>query len=111
MNTELKALLTVLFAVTKLVEDLVKKAGVFTEVADLMPLFAGIPTVVASFGDLEAEVKALGTPANEADVLAFISSEFGLVSNDAKAAKILAAALKLVADAPDVIALVQAIQA
>ena len=99
MNVELKAILTILFAFGKLAKDVVEKAGITQNIADLEVIAVGIPAAVSNFSDLQAEISALeSNPAAMTDILAFIGSQFTGISGDAHAQAILSAACKLIAD-------------
>jgi len=112
MNTELKALI-------KLALDLFKagKAAIAKQdfVTVLIPAIyqaaSDIPAVSSNFSQLQSDISALAGSAQEADLIAYIISEFD-GAGDEKAKDILAAVLKLVADvAQDAIALESAIKA
>jgi hypothetical protein len=98
MNTELKSVLAVIFALGKLGKDVIEKAPLTQEVADLEAAAIAIPAVISNAPSLQSEIQALSQPANEADIIAFIISQFAGVSSDAHAQAILAASLKLIAD-------------
>jgi hypothetical protein len=111
MNTELKAMLTTLFKSYGLVKDLVANAGVVADMTDVTTIALTVPAVISGFGDVKNEIDALTTPANLADILAFITAQFVGIDSDAHAQKILDAALKLAADiASDGVSLAAAIK-
>lgn len=98
MNTELKAMLTVIFKLITLGKDLVAKAGIATDVSDVTAIALSVPALIANFDSAKAEIDALIEPANLADILAFVTSSFVGISGDLHAQKILDASLKLAAD-------------
>lgn len=111
MNAELKAMMVIVFSVVKFIEDLIAKDGIIQEISDLEPVMLGVPAVITNWKDLGAEVKALTNAQNEQDLAAFIAAQFGTVSSNPHIGAVVNAALKLVQDVPDVVALVQAIKA
>lgn len=98
MNIELKAMLTVLFKLFDLGKDLIVKAPVTSDISDAEAIMMGIPAIIANWNDISAEVKLLETPANLADLLAFITAQFVGIDSDAHAQGILTASLKLAED-------------
>jgi hypothetical protein len=112
MNVELKAMLTVLFKMFALGEDLITKQGVIQDMTDVTAIALAVPAVITNWNDVSAEVKLLDQPANLADILAFIAAGFVGIDSDAKAQAILNASLKLASDlAIDGVALAAAIKA
>lgn len=111
MNTELKAMLSVIFAMVKFVMDVVEKQGVTQDIADLTPIMTALPTIVSGYSTIVAEMEALNQPANLQDLLAFIGTEFAGLESNEKAQAILTASLKLASDlGTDGYALYQAIK-
>ena len=111
MNTELKAMLTVLFKIFALGKDLVLKSGAAADVADVTAIAIAVPPVISNFSDLQVEIASLSQPANLADILSFIGGQVAGIDSNAKAQAILTASLKLVSDlAIDSVALAGAIK-
>lgn len=111
MNTELKAMLTVLFKLFGLGKDLVAKAGMIQDMTDVTTIAMAVPAIVTNWSDLQVEVAALTTPANLADILSFITAQFVGIDSDAKAQAILTAAIKMASDiALDSVSLASAIK-
>lgn len=111
MNTELKAMLAVLFKMYPVVKDIVEKAPIEQDLVDVTNLGLALPAAISNISSFMSEVEALSNPANLEDVLAYIASEFaGVVTTSAQAAAILNASIKLVSDViSDSIALQKAI--
>lgn len=103
MNTELKALLDLIFDGESLVAKLVAKQNFFTLLPQVFSILtADLPNAVNNWGSLQAEIAALPGTAQEADLVAYVQKKFALaVSDDAKAQAILAAVLKVVLGAAD----------
>jgi hypothetical protein len=111
MNTELKAMLTVLFKLYGLGKDLVTNAGVIADMSDVTGVALSVPAIISGFNDCKVEIDALVQPANLADILAFVASSFVGIDSDVKAQAILTASLKLASDiAIDGVALATAIK-
>lgn len=100
MNTELKALISTMFDGEKLVEDSIKK-NYFGLITDGMALLGDAPGDIAGFGDLQAEIKGLANPANEADLVAFIQQKFASIEvlSAPKAQAVISAIVNMVAAA------------
>ena len=92
MNTELKALVTVLVTTGSLVIDFVDKKGAAAEMADGEKLFLSVQPAVTNWSDLKAEIAALSVPANQQDLEAFVIAQVAGVP--AKAQAIIAATIK-----------------
>lgn len=114
MNTGLKAILVAVFEAITLALDTAQKKGITVEIGDLISLGQSIPAILANVSDLKSEVAAITQEANQADLLAFIATEFSAVTTDARVQAILSACLKLISDLPaieaDTLGLVAAIK-
>jgi len=85
MNTELKALLALIFGSVKVVEDAVGKLSVTIVLSDILALGESIPAAVVNWGDLPAELSVLYQPANVQDLTTYIQTEFASVIKDPNA--------------------------
>lgn len=112
MNTELKASLSVIFALVGIIESAIAKSDFTTVILPkIYSLAVLLPPATQNIADFSNEITALSGAAQEADLLAFIISQFDNVTTDTHAKSILAAAVKLTGDLiPDSIALATAIK-
>lgn len=101
MNLELKSILSVLFDLVQVGEDVYEKN--YTALAGkLVSVISQVPTLVAHAGELQAEISALPGTAQEADLIAFIETKLvGLPGGDA--AQVCAACLKILIHSADVV--------
>lgn len=78
MNTELRALISLIFDSEKLIQDGISK-NYFSLVTDAMALIGDVPYALMTWNDLLPELKALNTPANEQDLLSFIGQKLAAI--------------------------------
>lgn len=110
MNQEIKAIIDLGVAVAQVGVDVAQKKSLPAVLMDLEQAGMDVPAVIASAGDLSAEVAALKDPAAEADLIAYVGGKIGAVVSGPKAQAIVAASVKLASDlAADVGALVAAV--
>ena len=112
MNTELKALITLIFDGLKVGQDVLLKKNFVSLLPDMFDLAKDAPSALNNVSSLLTEIKALAGTAQEADLIAFIETKFSVTTGSPKAVAILHAVLKLVQNgAQDILALQSAIKA
>lgn len=112
MNTELKALVSLVIGVVKAGIDIYEKKGLMTIFENLQNVAGFIMPVIQNWSDLQAELKALEGTDQEKDLIDFIAKELNLLVTDPKAQQVLASSVKIVTDLTlDSNSLVQTIQA
>ena len=96
MNTELKAILTIIFDSIGLGEDLLVTRNIIKLIPDLVEIATDIPPVVEHAPTLLSEIENLlkGGQYSQ-DLITFIEQKFSLTNGDAKANSILKSALTL----------------
>lgn len=99
MNTELKAMIDLIFDGEKILAGLVKKQT-FLYMLPALFEFATVdlPSVIASYSDLKPEIEALPGSDAEMDLVVYIQAKFNSAVSNEKSQAILATALKLVLD-------------
>lgn len=96
MNTELKALLSLLFDGLNLGEQIVMGKNVMFLFPQIFTLLQDVPAVVGNLSTLKSELEAMKDPANQADLTDFIKSKVAGSGVSADAQKVVSAALSLV---------------
>lgn len=80
MNTELKAFISMIFDLGSLTQMLIKDKGLsLEEEGPAMKIIMEAPSAFSGLNAAIAELKAL-TPAGEADLVAFLGTELGIVN-------------------------------
>lgn len=111
MNSELKALLVVIFAFVQAGEDAINKSY-FKLIPDLISVLSSLSGAADNFADLRAELAALDAKGNQDDLIAFLQGEFknSSISGD-KAQAIVAVSLQILQQVLGFIPLVEQLKA
>lgn len=108
MNTELKALFSLVLDGYQIVQSAIAKQNFFFFLPQIYQVAMDIAPAVANWNDLQPEILALSGSEQEADLAAFIEQKFGVIGAGPEAQAVVSASLKLIQDG---VALEAAIQA
>lgn len=112
MNTELKALISLVVGVVKAGIDVYEGRGYMAAFSNVQRIAGFIVPVISNWSSIQKEIQDLKGTDQERDLLAYIAQEMNVLVTDPKAQMVLKSALQIVTDLTiDSNSLIQTVQA